>query len=58
MVVLTWLNDEKTLRKEGAPTDPYAVFSGMLSRGEVPSDWTALVAGATGLKAPLPDTDR
>jgi toxin YhaV len=47
IVVLTWLNDEQTVRKEGAKTDPYAVFSAMLSRGDVPADWTALVAGST-----------
>lgn len=58
IVVLTWLNDEKTLRKEGASTDPYRVFSGMLTQGEVPSDWAALVAGAARVTAPLPDTGR
>lgn len=35
-IVYTWLNDEKTLRKDGAPTDVYEVFKGMLRRGEVP----------------------
>lgn len=54
IVVLTWLNDENTLRKAGAVTDPYYVFSSMLSRGEVPADWAALVVGATPLPTPLP----
>lgn len=45
IVVLTWVNDENTLRKQGASTDPYVVFSGMLSRGDVPADWEALVGG-------------
>ena len=54
IVVLTWLNDENTLRKTGAVTDPYYVFSSMLSRGEVPADWAALVVGATPLPTPLP----
>lgn len=58
LVVLTWLNDENTLRKEGAATDPYVVFAGMLARGEVPGDWAALVAGARQMRAPLPDADR
>lgn len=58
IVVLTWLNDEHTLRKEGASTDPYVVFSGMLSRGDVPADWEALVAGAKRMSAPLPDVKR
>ena len=58
IVVLTWLNDDKTLRKEGAATDPYIVFGAMLSRGEVPSDWSALVGGARPMRSPLPETGR
>ncbi len=58
IIVLTWLNDENTLRKQGASTDPYVVFSGMLSRGYVPADWEALVAGAKRMSAPLPDVNR
>lgn len=58
LVVLTWLNDENTLRKDGATSDPYQVFAGMLSRGEVPETWGALVAGAKTLHAPLPDKGR
>lgn len=54
LIVMTWLNDEHTLRKEGSSTDPYAVFAGMLARGEIPEDWNALVAGATQMTAPLP----
>ncbi|HET7553141.1 MAG TPA: type II toxin-antitoxin system YhaV family toxin [Gemmatimonadaceae bacterium] len=54
IVVLTWLNDERTLRKEGSTTDPYVVFLRMLSRGEVPPDWEALVAGARAMTKPLP----
>lgn len=54
LVILTWLNDENTLRKEGASTDPYAVFAGMLSRGEVPEDWEVLVKKAKRMTAPLP----
>ena len=58
IVVLTWLNDDKTLRKEGASTDPYTVFAAMLARGEVPADWPALVGGAKRMRSPLPDTRR
>jgi toxin YhaV len=58
IVVLTWLNDEKTLRKNGASTDSYAVFSAMLARGEVPSDREEIISGATRMTAPLPDSDR
>ncbi len=49
-VILTWLNDENTLRKDGATTDPYTVFAAMLSRGEVPSDWEALTSRAIALR--------
>lgn len=54
IVVLTWLNDEHTLRKAGAATDPYHVFSSLLSRGEVPADWSSLVTRAKPLPSPLP----
>lgn len=37
-VYYAWLNDEKTLRKEGAKTDCYRVFQHMLDTGNVPSD--------------------
>jgi toxin YhaV len=50
IIVLAWLNDENTLRKEGSSTDPYVVFSRMLSSGEIPSDWDALVAGSKALE--------
>jgi toxin YhaV len=58
LVVLAWLNDENTLRKEGASTDPYVVFASMLARGEIPEDWDALVATATRMTAPLPSGGR
>lgn len=58
LVVLTWLNDEHTLRKEGSATDPYVVFAAMLARGEIPEDWHALRAGAKRMTAPLPDAGR
>jgi toxin YhaV len=58
VVILTWLNDENTLRKEGASTDPYAVFSGMLRRGEVPDTWDGLLASTRPLPPPLPEVER
>ena len=33
VIVYAWLNDENTLRKAGARTDPYALFSSMLKSG-------------------------
>lgn len=41
-IFFTWLNDEKTLRKDGAKTDCYAVFKRMLDSGIVPSDHAGL----------------
>lgn len=58
VVILTWLNDEHSLRKEGSSTDPYNVFAGMLSRGEVPAGWAELLANAVPMGSPLPDADR
>lgn len=58
LVVLAWLNDENTLRKEGSSTDPYAVFAAMLARGEIPEDWSSLVGGASRMAAPLPAVER
>ena len=37
LIVYVWLNDEDSLRKEGAKTDVYARFRAMLERGEVPA---------------------
>jgi toxin YhaV len=39
VIVYAWLNDENTLRKAGARTDPYAVFSSMLKSGNPPQDF-------------------
>lgn len=44
VIILCWLNDENTLRKEGAKTDPYAVFLKNLLSGNPPDDWDKLMA--------------
>jgi toxin YhaV len=49
LVIYVWLNDEATLRKEGAKTDVYAVFTAMLERGEVPESIAALQRAAQEL---------
>src|SRR5271167_2894915 len=36
IIVFAWVNDENTLRARGSNTDPYAVFSGMLTAGDPP----------------------
>jgi toxin YhaV len=43
-IVYAWLNDENTLRKDGADTDVYVVFRKMLNRGNPPNVWKELVA--------------
>lgn len=43
LIAYVWLNDESTLRKSGARTDPYAVFRAMLERGRPPADWKDLM---------------
>jgi toxin YhaV len=51
IIVYGWLNDEATLRKEGARTDPYAVFARMLDHGKPPNDWDELVAASASLSS-------
>lgn len=43
IIVYAWINDERTQRSAGSKSDPYAVFEKMLSRGNPPDDWDALV---------------
>ena len=46
IIVYAWVNDEYTLRKAGARTDPYAGFRRRLDEGNPPDDWTTLLAEA------------
>lgn len=48
VIVYAWVNDRDTLRKAGAGTDPYAVFTRMLASGKPPGNWPALLAAAQG----------
>lgn len=43
VIVYAWLNDAKTLRKQGGASDVYAVFQGMLKAGNPPDDFEALM---------------
>ncbi|HEX6747478.1 MAG TPA: type II toxin-antitoxin system YhaV family toxin [Longimicrobium sp.] len=52
VIVYTWLNDEDTLRKAGARTDPYVVFRQMLERGRPPSEMADLLEEADRLDEP------
>jgi len=51
VVVYAWVNDRDTLRKAGAASDPYAVFTRMLAHGNPPDDWRALLAAARDAEA-------
>ena len=49
VIVFVWLNDATILRKDGASSDPYAVFRRMLEGGHPPDDFDELMrAVATG----------
>ena len=48
IIVLAWVNDEKTLRAYGSKTDAYATFTGMLNDGNPPEDFDALMKAAMG----------
>jgi toxin YhaV len=39
VIIFLYLNDSRSLRKEGDRSDPYRVFSGMVSRGEIGTDF-------------------
>lgn len=43
-IFFAWLNDENTLRKDGAKTDCYRVFRRMLDQGLISSDQAELLA--------------
>ncbi|MBI3523178.1 MAG: type II toxin-antitoxin system YhaV family toxin [Betaproteobacteria bacterium] len=43
VIVFAWLNDADTLRKDGASSDPYAVFRRMLEAGNPPDDFNELL---------------
>lgn len=46
VIIYAWVNDETTLRKAGAKSDPYAVFKRRLSEGDPPDSWDELLAEA------------
>ena len=42
LIIYCWVNDENTLRKSGAETDPYKLFAKMLKSGNPPNSWNDL----------------
>ena len=55
-IVYAWVNDETTLRKAGARSDPYAAFSRQLREGNPPDGWEDLLHEA-GAAASRLDSD-
>ncbi len=51
VIIFAWVNDETTLRTDGAKTDAYKVFKGMLEDGHPPDDWTSLREAASASAA-------
>lgn len=45
-IIYAWVNDETTLRKAGAHSDPYAVFTRRLREGNPPDNWDTLLREA------------
>jgi toxin YhaV len=43
VIVFAWVNDERTLRKAGAKSDPYRVFKAMLESGDPPESMEELL---------------
>jgi toxin YhaV len=50
VIVYAWVNDERTLRKAGAKTDPYAVFQNLLEAGDPPRTMELLLSRAKEIK--------
>lgn len=50
VIIYAWVNDESTLRKAGAKTDPYRVFKSMLESGDPPQSVQELLVRASELR--------
>ena len=46
IIVLAWVNDDRSLCAYGSATDAYPMFRKMLARGNPPADWNALLENA------------
>jgi toxin YhaV len=51
VIIYAWVNDENSLRKAGAKTDPYAIFRSMLASGNPPSNMGQLLGASKELPA-------
>lgn len=48
-IIYAWLNDDRTLRQDGARTDCYAVFKRLVAGGTIPNGYQDLLKQATAL---------
>lgn len=46
IIVLAWVNDDRSLRAYGSKTDAYATFKGMLEGGQPPDNFATLLKEA------------
>ncbi len=46
IIVMGWVNDDKTKRAYGSKSDAYKVFESMLGKGTPPNDWNKLLVDA------------
>jgi toxin YhaV len=51
VIIYAWVNDEMSLRKAGAMTDPYKVFKTMLESAQPPNTFVELLKKSTELGA-------
>ena len=57
VIIYAWINDEYSLRKEGAKTDPYNIFTKMLASGNPPDSWDDLLKASDELESLSEDFD-
>lgn len=46
-VIFAWLNDERSLRRDGERNDVYAVFARLLKSGKIPGEFLTLLQQST-----------
>ena len=56
IIVVAWVNDDRTLRAYGSRNDAYATFRNMLDNGNPPDDFEELLAAAKGSASRFADT--
>jgi toxin YhaV len=58
VIIYAWMNDENSLRKSGARTDPYALFRNMLAAGKPPSSMVQLRGSSKEILGTVGDASR